>query len=186
MGEIRLQKYLAECGVASRRKAEELIAMGRVTINGEIVTLPGTKVTPADTVAVDGKRVFPEKEKVYIMLNKPKGYVSTVKDQFSRKSVLDLVDTKYRVYPVGRLDYDTSGLILLTNDGDFAYKLTHPSHEIEKVYIAELKGIPDRDAIKSFSRGIPIDGRVTAPARIKILEKRSGTCVAAIFKDLYS
>lgn len=180
MGEIRLQKYLAECGVASRRKAEELIAMGRVALNGEIVTAPGIKVSPEDIVMVDGKRVFPENEKVYIILNKPKGYVTTVKDQFSRKSVIDLVDTKYRVYPVGRLDYDTSGLIILTNDGDFAYKLTHPSHEVEKVYIAEVKGILGMDGIKRFSRGILIDGYVTAPSKIKLLEKRNGTCVVEI------
>jgi len=148
MKEMRLQKYLAECGVASRRKAEELISQGRVKVNGETVTQMGKKVSQNDVVEVDGKLVKMEKRKVYIALNKPVGYISSVKDQFGRKTVMDLVkDIKERIFPVGRLDYDTSGLLLLTNDGDFAYRLTHPKHEIKKVYEADLLGVPSKDDI---------------------------------------
>ncbi len=170
MPEIRLQKYLAESGVASRRKSEEIIKMGAVSVNGRIVTEMGFKVSENDIVEVDGKRVYTEENKVYIMLNKPTGYVTTVKDQFLRPGVLDLVkDVKERIYPVGRLDYDTSGLILLTNDGDFTYRLTHPKHELDKVYVAEIKGVPNSEELRIFRSGVKIEDYVTSPAKIKIL-----------------
>lgn len=170
---IRLQKYLAEAQVASRRKAEEIILQGRVRVNGEIITELGTKVeSDRDIVTVDGKKVQISKKMVYIMLNKPEGCVTTVKDQFERKSVLDYVsDVKERVYPVGRLDYDTSGLLLLTNDGDLTYKLTHPKHNIEKTYIAMVDREPSMEDLESFKKGLFIDGRKTAPAEIEIVKK---------------
>lgn len=172
MDEMRLQKYLALSGVASRRKAEELIISGKVSVNGKKVTELGTKVFGDEVVEVDGKKVSLEEQKVYIMLNKPAGYVTTVKDQFGRPAVLDLVkDVRERVYPVGRLDYDTSGLLLLTNDGEFAYKLTHPKHEVNKVYIAEVSGIPDETDIAAFKKGISIGGYITSPAELNILQK---------------
>lgn len=168
---IRLQKFLAQAGVASRRKSEELIRQGRVSVNGTIATDMGIKVYEGDLVALDGQCVCREEKKVYIMLNKPLGYVSTVKDQFSRKTVLDLLQgVKERIYPVGRLDYDTSGLLLLTNDGDFAYRLTHPSHELEKVYRAKVIGLPDKKAMDSFTAGLRIDDYITSPAQIKIID----------------
>lgn len=170
---MRLQKYLAEAQVASRRKAEEIILQGRVSVNGNIVTELGTKVeSESDIVAVDGKEVSICEKMVYIMLNKPEGCVTTVKDQFDRKSVLDYVkDIKERIYPVGRLDYDTSGLLILTNDGDLTYKLTHPKHNIEKIYIADVDREPDSNDMESFKNGLVIDGRKTAPAEIEIVKK---------------
>ncbi len=168
----RLQKYIADCGVASRRKAEELILKGYVEVNGEKVTELGTKIDPQkDEVTFKGKVLKPEKKKVYIMLNKPEGYVTTAKDQFGRPTVMDLIkDVKERVVPVGRLDYDTSGLLLLINDGDIVYKLTHPKNEIDKVYEAKLFGVPDSNTINLFRRGITIDGKKTSPAKIELLK----------------
>lgn len=167
----RLQKYMADCGIASRRKSEELIQNGFVTVNGEVVKELGTKINPdKDVVAYKGKVIKPQNKKVYILLNKPEGYVTTAKDQFGRPTVLDLVkDVKERVVPVGRLDYDTSGLLLLTNDGDVVYKLTHPKNEIDKVYEAKLFGVPDSNTINLFKRGITIDGRKTMPAKIELI-----------------
>ncbi|NLM11861.1 MAG: rRNA pseudouridine synthase [Clostridiaceae bacterium] len=167
---IRLQKYLAQCGIASRRKAEEYIRNGRVRVNGQVVTQMGVKVSPKARVEVDGKPVKPEKKKVYILLHKPKGYVTTVSDPEGRQTVLDLVqEVKERVYPVGRLDYDSSGLLLLTNDGDFANLLMHPKHEILKVYIVTVKGKPSEKAIEKLRNGIRIDNYITAPAFVKVL-----------------
>ncbi|HHV28866.1 pseudouridine synthase [Acetivibrio mesophilus] len=176
MEEIRLQKYIAECGVASRRKSEELISQGRVRVNGETVTQMGRKVSLNDVIEVDGKQVKMEERKVYIALNKPVGYISSARDQFGRKTVLDLVkDIKERVFPVGRLDYDTSGLLLLSNDGDFTYKLTHPKHEIKKVYEADLMGIPSKDDIIRFEQGLWIDDYLTSPANLQLLESNGKT-----------
>lgn len=168
---VRLQKYLADAQVASRRKAEEMILAGRVCINGAVADILGTKVEDGDTVTVDGKEVHPAEKLVYIMLHKPEGYVTTVKDQFDRPAVLDLVESEYRLYPVGRLDYDTSGLLLLTNDGGLTYRLTHPKHNVEKTYIALVDGIPTEDEMQRFKSGLEIDGYKTAPAKIKILKK---------------
>jgi 23S rRNA pseudouridine2605 synthase len=179
--EIRLQKYLAEAGVASRRMSEKLISQGRVEVNGIKITEPGTKVTMGDIVKVDGKEAKPENKKVYILLNKPSGYVTTSKDQFSRKTVLDLIQgVNERIYPVGRLDYDTSGLLLLTNDGELAQKLTHPSHETEKVYQVKIEGFLNDKEIQSFKTGIAIEDYVASPAKIRTIEKLKTESVVEI------
>lgn len=169
MEEMRLQKFLAHAGVASRRMAENYIKQGRVSVNNKIITDMGVVVTNADKVAVDGKLVECEEEKIYIMLHKPTGYVSSARDQFGRQTVIDLVsDINSRLYPVGRLDYDTSGLILLTNDGDFTYKLTHPKHEIKKVYEALITGVPQKHEMKMFEKGLEIEDYTTSTAIIYI------------------
>lgn len=156
--------------MTSRRKAEEYIRNGQVRINGQIVTEMGVLVSTNDRVEVDGKPVKLEKKKVYILLHKPKGYVTTVSDPEGRKTVLELVQgVNERIYPVGRLDYDSSGLLLLTNDGDFANLLMHPSHEILKMYIATVKGKPSDNAIQRLRDGIRIDDYTTAPAFVKVL-----------------
>lgn len=181
MAELRLQKYLAAAGVASRRKSEEMILQGRVEVNGKVVTELGTKVFEDDVIKVDGNIVGLEERKVYIMLNKPVGYITTAKDQFSRKTVMDLIDGVHeRIYPVGRLDYDTSGLLLLTNDGDFAFKLMHPGHEVVKTYQAKIKGTISENDISSFKHGIIIDGSRTAPAGIRHIEELNGKSVVEI------
>lgn len=178
---IRLQKYIADCGVASRRKAEELIKQGRVKVNGTVVNEMGIKVCDKDLVEVDGKVIKPENKKVYILLNKPSGYVTTAKDQFGRPTVLDLLKgVRERVFPVGRLDYETTGLLILTNDGDFTYKITHPKHEIEKTYLATIKGIPTSEEISRFERGLKIEDYITAPAKLRIITKNEGTCVIEV------
>ena len=139
--EERLQKYMARCGVASRRKCEEIILAGKVKVNGMIINELGTKVTLDDIVKYEGKRILPEENKVYIMLNKPEGVITSAKDEKGRKTILDIVKVEERVYPIGRLDYDSSGLLLLTNDGDVYNNIIHPRVEIDKKYIAECKGI---------------------------------------------
>ena len=184
--EVRLQKFLAEAGIASRRKAEELIVMGKIQLNGKVVTELGTKVdTQKDVVLYQNKKVEIKQNFVYIMLYKPEGYVTTVKDQFQRPTVMDLLkDVTERVYPVGRLDYDTSGLLLLTNDGDLTYRLTHPKHHIEKTYEAKLFGIPSEQDILKFRRGIIIDGKKTEPATLEILKKeKKYTTVRIIIQE---
>ena len=183
---VRLQKFLAEAGIASRRKAEELIVMGKIQLNGKVVTELGTKVdTQKDVVLYQNKKVEIKQNFVYIMLYKPEGYVTTVKDQFQRPTVMDLLkDVTERVYPVGRLDYDTSGLLLLTNDGDLTYRLTHPKHHIEKTYEAKLFGIPSEQDILKFRRGIIIDGKKTEPATLEILKKeKKYTTVRIIIQE---
>lgn len=170
MEKIRLQKYLAEAGIASRRKCEEYIEQGRVKVNNEIAIL-GTKVNPeVDIVLFDNKKIDKKEELVYILLNKPIGYVTTSKDQFSRDSVLDLVKVKQRIVPVGRLDMYTSGALLLSNDGDFVYKITHPKHEINKTYTVTLKGIVTREEVEQLEKGVEIEDYVTKPAKVKILK----------------
>lgn len=181
MDKMRLQKYIAECGVASRRKSEELIKQGRVKVNGIPVSEMGVKVSDEDVVEVDGRRISLEQKKVYIMLNKPVGYISSVRDQFSRNTVVDLIKgVKERIYPVGRLDYDTSGLLLLTNDGDFAFRLTHPKHEMKKTYIAEVEGVPDSNDIESFQNGLRIEDYVTSPAELTVLEKKKSSSIVKV------
>lgn len=181
MDKMRLQKYIAECGVASRRKSEELIKQGRVKVNGITVSEMGVKVSDEDVVEVDGRRISLEQKKVYIMLNKPVGYISSVRDQFSRNTVVDLIKgVKERIYPVGRLDYDTSGLLLLTNDGDFAFRLTHPKHEMKKTYIAEVEGVPDSNDIESFQNGLRIEDYVTSPAELTVLEKKKSSSMVKV------
>ncbi|RKD34537.1 pseudouridine synthase [Thermohalobacter berrensis] len=179
---MRLQKFMAKCGVASRRKSEKIILDGRVKVNGKVITELGYKVNPdKDIVKVDNRLIKLEDEKVYIALNKPVGYVTTVSDQFNRPTVIDLIKgVKQRIYPIGRLDYDTSGLLILTNDGDLTYKLTHPKHEVVKTYIAQIKGIPNEVELKKFREGIEIDGRITAKAKIKVLKKYNSTSIVEI------
>ena len=171
MEEIRLQKYLAEAGITSRRKAEELITKGKIKVNGKIVTELGTKINiNKDKIEYEGKIVKQSQENVYILLNKPIGYVTTVKDQFNRESVLDLVKVKQRIVPVGRLDMYTSGALILTNDGDFVYKVTHPKHEIEKTYTVTIKGIIENEEVEKLRKGIKIEDYTTKPAKVKILK----------------
>ena len=169
--EERLQKYLANNGIASRRKCEELISQGRVKVNDKVVTELGTKIDlDQDIVKFDGKEVKPIKKMVYILLNKPIGYVTTADDQFGRDTVLDLVKVKERIVPVGRLDMYTSGALILTNDGDFVYKVTHPKHEIEKTYTVTVKGIVQNSEVEQLRKGVKIDDYITKPAKVKILK----------------
>ena len=171
MEAVRLQKFLADCGIASRRKAEELISQGKVQVNGKTVTELGIKVNPQkDKVIYQGKEVKQPKEHVYILLNKPIDYVTTAKDQFNRNSVLDLVKVKQRIVPVGRLDMFTSGALILTDDGDFVYKVTHPKHEIEKTYTVTIIGIVKNEEVEKLRKGVKIDDYITKPARVKILK----------------
>lgn len=173
----RLQKFIARCGVASRREAENIILSGRVAVNKKIVTELGTKVDEDnDKVFLDGERILPEKKLYYIMLNKPKGYVTTAKDEFGRKTVLELVeDLDARLYPVGRLDYDSEGLLLLTNDGDFAYRLTHPTQHVQKKYHAVVEGTADLEHVLKLRKGVDIDGYLTKPAKVEIADVRERT-----------
>jgi 23S rRNA pseudouridine2605 synthase len=177
----RLQKYLAECGIASRRKCEQLILDGKIKVNGTVIKNLGIKIDPdKDIVEYDGRVVAKVQHNIYIMLNKPTGFITTVKDQFGRPSVLDIIKIKDRIYPVGRLDCDTSGLLLLTNDGDIANKLMHPKHEIDKVYIAKIRGIPDDKDLDRFRNGLLLDNRLTAKAKIEILKKINNDALVKI------
>lgn len=185
MGEIvRLQKYIAMCGVASRRAAETLIAEGKVRVNGQIVRELGTKIEiGADEVAVHNKPIKATQKKYYIMLNKPSGYVSTAKDQFERPTVVDLIgeEISSRIFPVGRLDYETEGLLLLTNDGDFTYRVTHPKFHMDKTYIATLKGGITVRGLQQLRKGVVIDEDFkTAPAEVEIMDAVNGQTVVKI------
>ena len=160
----RLQKVIANAGIASRRKAEELIKEGKVTVNGVIVTELGTKVTNKDIIKVDGKEIEREK-KVYYLLNKPRGIITSVTDDKGRKTVVDLIPCHERIYPVGRLDYDTTGVLLLTNDGEFANILMHPNDRVEKVYIVKVKGIIKGDGINTIKK---VDGVSYEKAKVKL------------------
>jgi 23S rRNA pseudouridine2605 synthase len=167
---MRLNKFMAECGIASRRACDEIIRQGRVRVNNKTVTELGVDVDEIkDRISVDGKRVQ-VKRATYIMLHKPKGYVTTVKDEKGRKTVMELVDIDKRVYPVGRLDYDTEGLLILTNDGDLTFKLTHPRHEVYKTYVARIDGQMSENELKALKDGVEIDGEKTAPANVSVLE----------------
>lgn len=168
---IRLQKFLANSGVASRRKCEELILEGKVSVNGKVVNELGTKIDPTvDKITYCGKLIHNTDKMIYILLNKPIGYVTTAKDQFDRNTVLDLIKVKERVVPVGRLDMYTSGALILTNDGDFVYKVTHPKHEITKTYTVTVHGIITNEAVEKLRQGVEIDDYVTRPAKVKILK----------------
>lgn len=167
MNKIRLNKFISNSGYTSRRKADELVFEKKVKINGEIVNEPGIQVDISkDVVEIEGKIIKLEEEMIYILLNKPVKYITTVKDQFSRPSVVDLVNVEERIYPVGRLDYNSSGLIILTNDGDLTYRLTHPKHNIYKTYIAKINGIIDDETIEKLQKGIYIDNYRTRPCKI--------------------
>ena len=169
--EERLQKFLANAGITSRRKCEELILDGKIEVNGAIVTELGTKVSEKDIVKYNGKIVKTEEEKIYILLNKPIGYVTTAKDQFNRDTVLDLIKINKRIVPVGRLDMYTSGALILTNDGEFVNMLTHPKNEIDKTYNVTVKGNVTNDDIEQLQKGVKIDDEyITKPAKVKILK----------------
>jgi len=182
----RLQKILAQAGVASRRAAERLMAEGRVTVNGRTVREMGTKADPAaDDIRVDGQRVKSAERRRYILLNKPAGYVTTRSDPQRRPTVLDLLrGVREYVYPVGRLDYDTEGLLLLTNDGDLSARLTHPRHGVERTYEARVAGMPDEHAVERLRKGLPLDGKRTLPAEVTLLNQsrdhRDGVLVMTI------
>lgn len=172
MEKVRLQKYLASQGIASRRKAEELILEGKVKVNGQVITELGFKIDPEkDEVYFQDKIVKPQKTLVYVLLNKPIGYVTTMQDQFNRDKVTDLLTgVKIKVLPVGRLDMYTSGALILTNDGDFIYQVTHPKHEIEKTYNVTLKGIVTKEDVEKLKKGVEIEDYVSGEAKVKILK----------------
>ena len=167
----RLQKVIANSGYCSRRKAEELISSGQVYVNGEMVTELGTKVSGNETIVVEGVTLSKETKKEYYLLNKPGGYICSLKDDKGRKVVTELINTKERIYPVGRLDYDTTGVLLLTNDGEFANILMHPSNEVEKTYLAIIEGIMTTEEIYKLKDGVVIEGIKVTPKRLKIKKK---------------
>lgn len=167
----RLQKVIASYGYASRRKAEDLIRHGKVLVNGKVITELGTKVEANDIISIDGVIINKDVKHEYYLLNKPRQVISSVTDKEGRITVTDLINTDARIYPVGRLDYDTTGLIILTNDGDFANMLMHPSYEIEKTYVAKLNKILDKDDINKLKKGIVIDNRKVEIKRFKVRKK---------------
>ena len=167
----RLQKVIASYGYASRRKAEDLIRHGKVLVNGKVITELGTKVETNDIISIDGVIINKDVKHEYYLLNKPRQVISSVTDKEGRITVTDLINTDARIYPVGRLDYDTTGLIILTNDGDFANKLMHPSYEVEKTYVAKLNKILDKDDINKLKKGIVIDNRKVEIKRFKVRKK---------------
>lgn len=178
----RLQKVMAHAGIASRRKSEEIIGQGRVTVNGEVVKELGTKVSANDTITVDGVPIQRE-QKVYILLNKPRETISTVDDDKNRETVVELIEgIEERIYPVGRLDWDTTGALLLTNDGELSFKLTHPSFEFPKTYVVKAKGHMQKKDGARLAKGIKLDGIMTAPAKVSILsyDRPSNTTMARI------
>ena len=177
----RLQKVIAEAGIASRRKAEDLITSGKVKVNGEIVTELGTKVSRKDKIEVNNKPIE-KQQKEYYLLNKPRGVVTTTKDEHHRKTVVDLIPTNTRIYPVGRLDYDTTGALLLTNDGEFANILMHPNDKVEKVYMAKLNGIIKGEQINKLKDGVEIDGQTVQATRVKLkkVNDKNNTCMVQI------
>ncbi len=182
----RLQKILAKAGIASRRKAEELIKEGKVRVDGKVVTEMGTKVDPdAQDIECDGIHVAAREKKIYILLHKPAGFLSTVDDPQGRPIVTDLLPhVKERVYPVGRLDLDTEGALLLSNDGELAQKILHPSHEVNKTYVAKVKGQPGKKKLGALSRGIDLDGRKTWPAGIEVLHiEQQATTIKIIIHE---
>ena len=177
----RLQKVIAQAGIASRRKAEELITEGKVKVNGIVVTELGTKVSDKDRIEVNNEIIEKEK-KEYYLLNKPRGVVTTTQDDKNRKTVVDLIPTSARIYPVGRLDYDTTGVLLLTNDGEFANILMHPTSNVDKVYMAKLEGIIKGEQINKLKDGVELDGEIVKPSRVKLkkVDPKSNSCMVQI------
>lgn len=175
---IRLQKFMAESGVASRRKSEELIAAGKVKVNGRVATV-GDKVDPKhDKVTVGGKKIVAQKGNIYIMLNKPRGFITTMSDEMDRKCVAELItDIPERVYPVGRLDRESEGLLILTNDGEFANALTHPSKHVPKTYRVTIRPTFSKEQREALENGVEIDGQMTLPAEVRVIEKQEGRVV---------
>lgn len=178
---MRLQKYLADCGVASRRKSEELIQQGKVRVNGRVAMI-GDKVNPKkDDITVSGKKIVKSKQYTYIVLHKPRGFITTMSDEMGRKCVAELVkDVKVRVYPVGRLDRDSEGMLLMTNDGEFANAMTHPTKHVPKTYRVTVRPSITDEQITALTTGIMIDGRMTAPAEVRILTREEGRVVLEI------
>jgi 23S rRNA pseudouridine2605 synthase len=167
---MRINKYIAGAGITSRRKADELIRRGQVTVNGKKMTEPGYDVRPGDTVSVEGREIRSEEKKVYYLLNKPIGVITSVNDEEGRYTVVDLMqDVEQRVFPVGRLDYNTSGLLFMTNDGDFAYHLTHPKNHVGKTYIVRIAGNITKGKVERLRRGVDIGGYVTRPADVEVI-----------------
>ena len=178
---MRLQKYMAECGVASRRKAEEMIAEGRVTVNGVKITEMGVQVEESDEVRVDGQAIRPEAEKRYVMYHKPAGEVTTVSDPEGRRCVLDhFRDYPVRLYPVGRLDYDSEGLLLLTNDGTLTERMLHPSHQVDKTYLARVSGSVTMDEVRQLRAGVMLDDHKTAPAKVRVIKLEAEATVVLV------
>ena len=178
---MRLCKYLALAGVASRRQAEQIIAAGRVEVNGSVIDIPQHRVGPDDCVTIDGRKLERTEEKYYFLLDKPAGYLSTVSDPQGRRTVLDLIgDIPARLYPVGRLDLDTSGVLLLTNDGELAYRLTHPRFGVEKKYRVRVEGVPPDSALEQMARGMELEDGRTAPAKVKLLGRLPGGALLEI------
>lgn len=178
---MRLSRYLSLAGVASRRKSEQIIASGRVKVNGTVVNVPQHQVGPADRVSVDGRKVEPAAEKCYLLLDKPAGYLTTVSDPHGRRTVLDLIGKiPVRLYPVGRLDLDTTGVLLLTNDGELAYRLTHPRFGVEKKYRARVKGVPALDTLARMARGMVLEEGLTAPAKVRLIRRLPGGALLEI------
>ncbi len=171
---MRLQKYMASCGVASRRTAEKMIAEGRVSVNGNVITEMGVQVEDGDTVRLDGQVIRPEEEKRYVIYHKPAGEVTTVSDPEGRACVLDhFRDYPVRLYPVGRLDYDSEGLLLLTNDGALTERLLHPSHQVDKTYLARVTGAVTPEEMQALRRGILLDDHKTAPAKARLIRQET-------------
>lgn len=181
---MRLQKYLALCGVASRRAAEKMMLDGRVSVDGQVITAMGFQVEDGQTVCVDGQAVQPESRKYYIMYHKPAGEVTTASDPEGRTTVLDkFKDFPARLYPVGRLDYDSEGLLLLTNDGDLTERMLHPSGEVEKVYLARVSGMLSLEEARRLENGVMVDGRRTSRAKVKILTKPMDGAASQLYTD---
>jgi pseudouridine synthase len=171
---IRLNKFIANSGIAARRKADELIKEGRVTLNKSAIYEPGTKINPdKDIVKVDGKLIGNKPKFIYILLNKPRGYITSTSDEKSRKTVLDLIGLKERIYPVGRLDYDSEGLLLLTNDGEFANRLMHPKYGVEKTYLVKLNKPISDEALQKLRKGVKIEEKWTKSAQVRVIPKSS-------------
>lgn len=179
---MRLNKYIAQAGICSRRKADELIANGNVKINGAVVTEMGTQVEEGDKVLVNGKLIEQEPaRKVYVAINKPLGYITSMDDDRDRATVAELVaDIPERLFPVGRLDYNTTGLLIMTNDGDLTYTLTHPKHEVYKTYVATVAGVLSDKRVAQLRKGVDIGGFVTSPARVKVLRQNPRSAVVEI------
>ena len=178
---MRLQKYMAECGVASRRRAEEMILAGQVTVNGETITQMGVQVEEGDEVKVDGKIIRPETQKHYVIYHKPAGEVTTVSDPEGRACVLDhFRDYPVRLYPVGRLDYDSEGLLLLTNDGTLTERMLHPSHQVDKTYLARVTGSVSRETVRSLCMGVMLDDHKTSPAKARIVKEETFATVVLV------
>jgi 23S rRNA pseudouridine2605 synthase len=178
---VRLQKYISECGIASRRKAEELISLGKVKVNGRVASI-GDKIDPKrDNIVVNGKKVKKTKKNTYIMLHKPRGFITTLSDEMGRKCVAQLVeDVGTRVYPVGRLDRDSEGLLLLTDDGEFANAMTHPAKHVPKTYRVTIRPSINEEQITALTTGVEIDGRMTLPSEVRVIEKTEGRVVIEI------